>query len=158
MTEAREIVQRFYEAFQRKDAESMAACYAPDAEFSDPAFPQLNGREAGDMWRMLISRGTDLVLRFQLGECTANRCQVHWEARYTFSQTGRTVVNRITATIDVSDGLIIRHRDEFSFWRWSRQALGATGWLLGWTPFLQGKVQSMARKGLAHWQTQQANR
>lgn len=155
MSDAREVLTRFYEAFQRKDAESMAACYAPDAEFSDPAFPRLNGREAGNMWRMLISRGTDLQLSFQLGDCTGNRGQVFWEARYTFSQTGRPVINRITASIEVRDGRIIRHRDTFSFWRWSRQALGLPGWLLGWTPFLQHKVQALAAKGLANWMKQQ---
>ena len=52
------LIQRFYEAFQRSDAEAMAACYAPDVEFSDPVFGVLRGREAGDMWRMLISRAT----------------------------------------------------------------------------------------------------
>jgi hypothetical protein len=33
-------------------------------------------------------------------------------------------------------------------WAWTRQALGAPGLLLGWTPFLQKKVQAEARKGL----------
>jgi len=32
------LIQRFYEAFQRSDAEAMAACYAPDVQFSDPVF------------------------------------------------------------------------------------------------------------------------
>ena len=40
------------------------------------------------------------------------------------------------------NGLIVRHRDRFAFWSWSRQALGAVGWLLGWTPLLRAKVRS----------------
>jgi ketosteroid isomerase-like protein len=30
---SRELVERFYGAFGRKDGETMAACYAPDAHF-----------------------------------------------------------------------------------------------------------------------------
>ena len=45
-------------------------------------------------------------------------------------------------------GLITRHRDSFDFWRWARQALGAPGMLLGWSPFLRGKVRAQAAANL----------
>ncbi|MBF3199877.1 nuclear transport factor 2 family protein, partial [Pseudomonas aeruginosa] len=48
-----ELIERFYQAFQRLDGEAMAACYAPQATFHDPAFGELRGREVGDMWRLL---------------------------------------------------------------------------------------------------------
>jgi hypothetical protein len=44
--------------------------------------------------------------------------------------------------------LITRHRDRFNFWSWSRQALGAPGLLLGWTPFLRQKVRAQAAANL----------
>ena len=47
------------------------------------------------------------------------------------------------------DGLIVEHRDRFDFWRWSRQALGAPGLLLGWTPMLRNKVRAQAATKLA---------
>ena len=47
-----------------------------------------------------------------------------------------------------ADGLIAEHRDEFDFHRWSRQALGAPGLLLGWTPLLRAAVRRRARAGL----------
>jgi ketosteroid isomerase-like protein len=59
-----ELINGFYRAFQRQDAEAMAACYAPDVQFSDPVFIDLNGREAADMWRMLCSRAQDFSLSF----------------------------------------------------------------------------------------------
>ena len=40
------------------------------------------------------------------------------------------------------------HRDRFSFWRWSRQALGLPGVLLGWSPSLKRKVRSTAAGNL----------
>ena len=45
-------------------------------------------------------------------------------------------------------GRIVKHRDSFDFWKWSRQALGAPGVLLGWTPFLRGKVRGTANANL----------
>ena len=69
----------------------------------------------------------------------------HWDVHYLFSATGRQVLNRIDAQFEFdTSGLILRHRDRFDFWVWSRQALGVPGWLLGWTPFLRKKVRTQA--------------
>ncbi len=57
---SRELIERFYAAFDRKDGDAMAACYHPDARFSDPAFGELRGAEIGRMWRMLTERGEEL--------------------------------------------------------------------------------------------------
>ena len=59
------LITRFYEGFQRHDAEAMAACYTPDVLFSDPAFGELRGPRAGNMWRMLTGRAADLVVTFR---------------------------------------------------------------------------------------------
>jgi hypothetical protein len=72
----------------------------------------------------------------------------HWRATYTFTQTGRPVVNDVHASFRFAGGLIAEHTDDFSFHRWSRQALGAPGLLLGWTPVLKGATQRKARAGL----------
>ena len=48
-------LQRFYTAFAQLDHATMAACYAPDAQFDDEAF-SLKGRDQiGGMWRMLCT-------------------------------------------------------------------------------------------------------
>ena len=36
------LIGRFYDALGRRDASEMVACYAPDATFSDPVFPELD--------------------------------------------------------------------------------------------------------------------
>ena len=46
-----DLIQTFYSAFARGDGDAMAACYAPDVTFEDPAFGELHGAEAGSMWR-----------------------------------------------------------------------------------------------------------
>jgi ketosteroid isomerase-like protein len=145
-------IRRFYEAFQRRDAAAMAACYAPDVHFSDPVFPDLRGPQAGMMWKMLCERGKDLRLEFRDVRADAATGGAHWEAWYTFSATGRKVHNVIDASFEFRDGRIARHVDRFDLYRWSRQALGPTGLLLGWSPLLQNKVRAMAAKGLADYQ------
>jgi ketosteroid isomerase-like protein len=142
------LIERFYSAFNEKDGAAMAACYAPDVKFSDPVFPDLEGSEAGDMWRMLTSRATDLRIELHEHEADDERGSAHWIAHYTFAQTGRPVVNDIHASFRFRDGLIAEHRDEFDFHRWSRQALGPNGLLLGWTPLLRKAVRRRARAGL----------
>ena len=51
------LIDRFYEAFGRRDHETMAACYAPDARFSDPVFQDLRrGRGRSDVADALRAR------------------------------------------------------------------------------------------------------
>ena len=57
------VVERFYDALSRLDGDAMAACYHSDVVFEDPAFGELRGVDAGDMWRMLCARSSDLPTR-----------------------------------------------------------------------------------------------
>jgi ketosteroid isomerase-like protein len=148
----RALITRFYQAFQRLDAEAMVACYSDDIIFSDPAFGTLRGKDAGDMWRMLTTRAKHFTLTFDRVSADERSGAAHWVATYLFSQTGRTVVNDIQARFVFRDGKICEHHDVFGLWRWSRQALGTTGLLLGWTPMVQGKVRQQALKGLRAFQ------
>jgi ketosteroid isomerase-like protein len=149
---AAEVATRFYEAFARRDAAAMAACYHPEATFEDPAFGPLDREGTCAMWTMLLGRAADLTVTHRVAQEAGPEVTVHWEARYTFSRTGRPVLNRITAHFTVEGGLIRRHRDRFSFWAWARQAFGVTGLLLGWMPWFQAKVRREALKGLAAFQ------
>ena len=142
------LITRFYEAFAQLDAEAMSACYTDDVLFSDPVFGELRGRQAGDMWRMLTSRAKDFSVVFDQVRADVRSGSAHWVATDLFSQTGRTVVNDIQARFVFRDGLICEHHDHFDLWRWSRQALGAKGLLLGWTPMVQNAIRGQAQKGL----------
>jgi ketosteroid isomerase-like protein len=144
-----ELIERFYAAFDRRDGDAMAACYAPDATFRDPVFGQLDAAQTGAMWRMLTSRATDLSVELVEHEADGDRGSARWIARYTFTQTGRPVVNDVRATFRFADGLIAEHADRFGFYRWARQALGRKGVLLGWTPQLQLRVLRDARGRLS---------
>lgn len=144
------VAQHFWESLAAKDADEMAACYAADATFEDEVFT-LRGAECGTMWRMLFHGAADLRIKahpLKEGDGIAHGT---WEAWYTFSATGRPVHNRIRSRLVVRDGKVVDHKDQFSFWRWSRQALGLKGWLLGWTPLVRMAVRKQARKRLDKW-------
>jgi len=143
-----ELIERFYRAFAARDGAGMAACYAPDVTFSDPVFPGLRGAEAGAMWRMLTGRAQDLEVELLQRDADSERGTAQWRAHYTYSQTGRRVTNNVHAAFGFADGAIATHVDEFGFYRWSRQALGTPGLLLGWTPLLRSAVRRRAREAL----------
>jgi uncharacterized protein len=145
------LVREFYARFAARDAEGMARCYHPEVFFSDPVFPRLRGEEAADMWRMLLARATDLQVTLDEAAADSDGGRARWTARYTFSRTGRPVVNRVAALFAFRDGLIVRHHDSFSFWRWASQALGPVGAALGWFAPLKWKVRKDAANGLERY-------
>ena len=145
----RELIERFYAAFDRCDGAAMSASYAPDAHFRDPAFGDLEGTEIGAMWRMLTGRATDLKVELHEHEAGEDTGSAHWIARYTFS-TGRPVVNDIQASFRFrEDGLIVDHVDEFDFRNWAKQALGSSGHLVALLPPLRAKARQKALDQLA---------
>ena len=141
-------IQRFYEAFGRRDHGVMAASYAGDAIFRDPVFQELAGPRIGTMWRMLCERATDLRIECGPVRATVGSAACEWQAWYTYSATGRPVHNRIAATFELRDGLILRHHDAFDLYRWARQALGATGLLFGWSPPVRRAIRAAAARSL----------
>lgn len=149
MNDDERLVKQLYDALERRDGAAMAALYHPEARFSDGVFPDLRGPEVGAMWRMLCGRATDLKLRVRDITCSGGFGSCWWEATYTFGRTGRKVVNTATARFAFRDGAIVQHKDEWSFRKWSGQALGPAGKVLGWTKPFQAKVQDNARAELA---------
>jgi len=152
------IIQRFYTAFQQLDYDTMQQCYSADAIFNDPVFGILQGADVWAMWEMLCKNAKDFSLHFsdiQLLDDEYATCR--WTAVYTFSKTGRRVTNNIKAHLRIQEGFITEHTDQFDFWKWSRQALGISGLLLGWTGYLQNKVKANAHKSLRKFTEQEGN-
>lgn len=145
---SKKIIEDFYTNFQQGNAEGMVKHYHDDIAFEDPAFGVLRGDEAKNMWRMLLASAQDLEVSFSHVQGTEAEGCANWEARYTFSKTGRKVHNKIRATFQFKEGKIISHRDQFSFWKWSQMALGPFGLFFGYTPFVKNKVRTTALKSL----------
>lgn len=147
-----QLIQHFYESFAQNNADEMIACYHDKIEFSDPAFGLLKGDEARNMWKMLIERGKgNIKIEYKNVIVNGDKGSADWTADYVFSKTGRKVFNRIHADFEFQDGKIIRHTDTFDVWKWSKQALGLTGYLLGWSSFLKNKIQQNAGESLREY-------
>src|SRR5579872_7117909 len=110
MNEGEEIIRRFYACFKESDWRGMLACYSQDVFFYDPVFGNLEGDQVRAMWEMLLSNAKDLAFEFSdivaegdgYGSC-------HWVATYTFTATGRRVVNKAKALFKIADGKITEH-------------------------------------------------
>lgn len=144
-----ELITRFYTAFGQRDANGMNDCYSEEPIFNDPAFGILQGEDVRAMWEMLCKNGKDLHIKFsniQLLDEEYATC--NWTATYTFSKTGRKVVNHIKAHMRIIDGKIAEHTDQFDIWKWSGMALGLMGSLLGWSGYMKQKIRNTALKSL----------
>lgn len=149
-----QLLATFYQSFQNKDYATMQNCYADNAVFNDEVFKNLDARQVKAMWEMLIKRGKDLQLEFKNIQADDVKGSAEWIATYTFSKTKRKVINQIKAEFIFENNKIGKHTDHFNFYKWSSQALGITGILLGWTPFLKQKIQQTAMKGLTEYMAQ----
>jgi len=148
-----QIIEEFYAGFASHNAETMASCYHPEIIFHDPAFGTLKGKDVPDMWHMLIARSKgQLDIAFADVKANDFSGSARWTATYIFSKTNRKVINSIYAEFQFKDGLIIRHTDTFDLWKWSSQALGISGLLLGWTGLMHKKIRQQALQSLRAYQ------
>lgn len=136
----KDLITKFYTAFTNKDSKAMNECYHKNIVFQDPAFGRLEGERAMKMWEMLMSRpGAGATVSFNNTEANEETGSANWRAEYLYAK--RNVVNEVSASFKFRDGLIIEHTDSFDIWKWSKQALGPAGALLGWSGFMKNKIQ-----------------
>jgi SnoaL-like domain len=142
------LINNFYTRFQARDWKGMALAYHSDIFFYDPVFGNLEGPQVAAMWEMLLSRATELDMQFSDVVIDEGYGSCRWVASYIFSATGRKVVNKGKGRFKFEDGKIVEHFDDFSFWKWSSQALGWKGTWFGWSSLLRNAVRRRARRGL----------
>lgn len=144
------LISAFYDALGRADYAAMERCYHPEVSFGDPIFQEVEGRDrVMRMWRLQLGVRNGLKSEYRDVTADGRSGAAHWTARYTFSSTGREVVNEIDALFRFDDGLIVRHHDEFDFKRWSKMALGRpNGLLFGWTPMWRKTIRDRATQQL----------
>ncbi|REG99552.1 nuclear transport factor 2 family protein [Flavobacterium aquicola] len=152
MNSNEQLIHKFYSAFASADAKAMCECYHPNIQFQDPAFGVLKGSDACQMWKMLLEKSKGNI-KIEFSDITADEHTgiAKWIATYNFSKTNRKVVNLVHAQFQFHDGLIIKHTDYFDIWKWSKQAFGFKGFLLGWTGFMQKQIQKQAVASLKNY-------
>ncbi len=149
MTTNTQLIEKFYTGFQQLDATVMNSCYSEDIVFFDPVFGLLKGEEARSMWQMLCKNALRFSLTYDnIVPLDEEYCTCDWQATYIFSATGKLVVNKVKANMRFADGKIIEHSDAFSVHKWSKQAFGLMGTLIGWNSLFQNKIKNKAKRNL----------
>lgn len=147
-------LERFFDALRRCDKAALRDCCSPGLRFDDPLI-SITGRDDrldwctllwtpcdGDGQRIWHLELDDVHTRGPLGTA-------RWNLRYRYTPTGRLIELAVTSQFTFDpDGSITAQRDSFDFWRWSRQAHGLLGLLLGWTPLLWDQARDQARVSL----------
>ncbi|WP_107040008.1 nuclear transport factor 2 family protein [Brumimicrobium mesophilum] len=144
-----ELIEKFYTSFSKGNYKGMIECYDDNVVFKDPAFGELKGERAKKMWEMLLSSKTSgIKISFNNVQVTSENGKANWTAKYVYGKSKRKVVNEVSAAFKFKDGKIIEHIDTFDLWKWTKQAMGIPGYLLGWSPFLKNKIQATTKKKL----------
>ena len=101
------------------------------------------------MWEMLLSqKSSGTKISFGNISTTEEKGTATWKAEYLYGDKNRKVINKVFARFKFKDGRIIEHIDYFNLWRWTQQALGPMGYLMGWTPFMRNKIQKTVKMRL----------
>jgi ketosteroid isomerase-like protein len=131
------LLQRLFSSLDRKDHETMATCYHPDATFHDIAFSLRGKSEIHDMWRMVCAG--DIRATFEVLHADDATGRVRVIDDYTFSDTGRKVRNVIESRFTFQDHLVVEHRDTCDPRAWAAMAIG------GVRGFLAGRISPLRR-------------
>jgi len=140
------LVRRFYACLASRDPEGAARCYHPDVFFSDPLFPRLRGEAVTHLWRLRLEPQAAWEVRLLEASGDGDGALARWTARERFR--GRAVAIEGRSMFAFRDGLISRHYDHYSLWRWLARALGPAGFALGWFGPLRWAVRRRAARSL----------
>jgi ketosteroid isomerase-like protein len=124
------LLNKFYEAVQVHDHETIADCYHPMAMFKDIAFELEGKKKIHAMWRMIAD--TNLRISYHIENANERGGTACWVADYTFKDTGREVHNELESTFQFQDGLILTQVDDCNPWNWGKQALGPAYGFVSW--------------------------
>lgn len=145
-------IHQLYTSIANRAISNIKTCYAPTARFNDPVFDTLVGNEIPKMWRMLIEKSKgNLEIEYTIIKSNEHKSSVEWIATYTFGKNKRKIRNVIQSEFYFKDGLIIKQNDDFNIWTWSKQAFGFSGFLFGWTGYMQNKIQEKANLALKNY-------
>ena len=159
MTAGQKVAATYFEGFKTKNPEQMNALYKADVEaiFNDPVFRNLSTQEVQAMWSMLLRGSKDLEVTYTVVETTETSAVVDWVATYTYSVTGKKVVNHVRSHMTLENGLITKQIDNFDLSKWTSQALPpVVAQVFAWLPDLT--IRKLARKTLKNYIEKKASK
>ena len=141
---SKEIAIKFYDAFSAANIDVLKQLYDKKLIFNDNIFVNLDYNETISMWSSLLVGNKNMSIKYEIKKYSEKYVEVEWIADYLFTSTNRNIKNIILAKMEIDQGKIINHTDNFDFYKWSQMAFGITGVLIGWTSFFKNKVRTEA--------------
>ncbi len=147
MTPNETTIHLFFQSLEKRDYKTLQACYGKNAVYNNPVMGLLDTETTNAMWQLVCTCIPDLKTSYtDIQELDEEYATCLWEENY--SDNKNLIYKKNKAYFRFENGLIIEHTDGFNFYVWCRQTYGITGWLFGWTNFMQKRIQKKARKGL----------
>lgn len=141
-----EIVARFYTAFSKLNAAEMLDCYEADILYNDPIFGLLQADKVHAMWQMICNNASNMSCNFgNIQQVDDEYITCNWKTSYFFKPLNKRVVYDAKAYMKIVNGKITEHSDGYRLSTWIRKTYGFPGMLLGWSGFMQKKVQKRYR-------------
>ncbi|MGB5988742.1 MAG: nuclear transport factor 2 family protein [Marinifilaceae bacterium] len=141
-----EVIKKFYTSFSDSNIKGMIECYHKEIVFIDPVFGKLKGERVIKMWEMLLAKkNKGNKISFSNIMASSEKGEANWVAEYIYGEDKRKIVNKISANFKFKEGKIIEHTDYFNLWKWTKQAMGPAGYLLGWSYFMRKQIQEKAK-------------
>jgi ketosteroid isomerase-like protein len=145
------LLQRLFTSLNQHDHAAMADCYHLHAKFTDIAFDLRSRKQIHAMWHMICrpeGHAGNIAAMFNVVHADDRRGWVNLVDDYTFSSTGRKVINVIDSYFCFEDGLIVEQRDFCDPRAWAAMALaGVSGFLASQSHFLRSfKARQMLHK------------
>ncbi len=148
MSDNKTTLQTFFSALRKRDFETMVECYHSEVVYTDPVFPELVGRRACAMWKLVCRKGIGLRISYSEIEASEIEGSARWEAAYTYLPTNRRVEKKVMARFEFADGKITRHTDTFDFDAWIKMAFGWKAVLFGRGASLKERERARALREL----------
>jgi hypothetical protein len=137
------LLRRLFDRLAARDAEGADSCYHAEVFLTNPLFARLRGADALRLWRLVFEEASDWRLEARAISADEDGGRAEWSATYTLG--GRRFATEGRSLFAFREGLVCRHYDAFSLWRWIAQAIGPMGVALGWF----GPVRWAVRQRLA---------
>jgi ketosteroid isomerase-like protein len=145
-----QLLQTFYIALANRDVKTMLSCYHENVIYHDVGFGLQKGKDAKKVWLYLMRKGDEnVVITFSNIVANETNGEANWIAKYTFNN--RKIENHISVTFQFKDGKIIYHKDDYSLFKWSQQAFGLVGYLVGWSPIFHWFIRWQMRRLLLNY-------
>lgn len=145
----KELIEKFYQAFQKRDFDTMRNCYAEGIVYFDPLYSILSDEAVMMMWKQRYAGAESIQINF--GDINTEDGEYYtslYTVTYIFTQTGKPVNLSVKAYMRIIGDKITEHSDAFSVHKWAGMAYGLPGRLFGWNRLYQHTLKKNARKNL----------